>query len=82
MEGILFFHRELQGEELIDKLVEHGVVRFCKQAFECLVIGKKVLKNGGKRFEKGRARRLLGEANDGFRPMEKDLDAQKNPAHQ
>ena len=72
--GFLFLYRELQGEKLIGKLVEHVVFRFGKQIFDCSVIGQKVLQYGVEGFQKRGARRLLGEANDGLCVIEKDLD--------
>ena len=71
---VSFFNRELQSEELIDQLVQHGIFRFGEQAFERSVIGNKISEHGGECFKQGRARWFLGEADDGFASIEENLD--------
>lgn len=71
---ISFFNRELQSKELIDQLVEHGIFRFGEQIFQRFVVGDEIPQHGRKRFQQGRTRRFLGEADDCFFPMEENLD--------
>ena len=71
---VSFFNRELQSEELIDKLVQHGVFRFGEQIFDRSVFGHEILQYGGECFQQRRTCGFLGETDDGFRSVEENFD--------
>ena len=65
---------ELNGEELIDKLVKIVVVRLGEDALDGLIVGKKIAEDGRKVFQEIRTGGIFGEAHDGLCAVEEDLD--------